>query len=342
MNREPIPDFLKGVAIFFMMQIHITELFAKTQVYYSIPGKISLFLGGVPVAPLFMALMGYFIIYTGKSSAYIAIRGIKLIIIGLLLNIGLNFHLLIKIINGTFQINPWPYIFGVDILPSAGLSLILLSLLIKLRVKTSLQYFAIAIFFVLIGSYLQDIKTDYQAIKYLQAFFWGTYHWSYFPVFPWFSYTLVGAAFFYAKKMYENKTKLINVLMLSITVIAIVGGILFGFNISINLSEYYHHNLLFFLWAVSFLLTIVLFTNKFYNKIHKNIIDKYLRFLGRNITVIYILQWIIIGNIATAIYRTQSLFYSELWFSVILTLITFMVFVYNKYKIKRTKKNMFL
>jgi len=38
----------------------------------------------------------------------------------------------------------------------------------------------------------------------------------------------------------------------------------------------------------------------------------FLRWLGKNITVFYVIQWLIIGNIATAIYQTQEL--SRYWF----------------------------
>jgi uncharacterized membrane protein YeiB len=37
-ERNLIPDFLKGMAIFFMILVHIVELFATTEVYNSIFG----------------------------------------------------------------------------------------------------------------------------------------------------------------------------------------------------------------------------------------------------------------------------------------------------------------
>lgn len=38
----------------------------------------------------------------------------------------------------------------------------------------------------------------------------------------------------------------------------------------------------------------------------KNIILKSVKWLGKNVTLIYVIQWIIIGNIATEIYKTVS------------------------------------
>ncbi len=52
-------------------------------------------------------------------------RGIKIFILGFLLNIGLNFSLLLKIKFEGWQIDPLEYIFGVDIFYLAGLSIII-------------------------------------------------------------------------------------------------------------------------------------------------------------------------------------------------------------------------
>ena len=37
---------------------------------------------------------------------------------------------------------------------------------------------------------------------------------------------------------------------------------------------------------------------------HKSKMFKYITWLGKNVTLIYVIQWIIVGNIGTAIYKT--------------------------------------
>jgi len=41
-----------------MVQVHIMELFARQDIFEDTVGKISLFFGGPPAAPVFMAVMG--------------------------------------------------------------------------------------------------------------------------------------------------------------------------------------------------------------------------------------------------------------------------------------------
>ena len=128
-KRNQTADLLKGLAVIFMIQVHIMELFAKQEIYDGIAGKISLFFGGPPCAPIFMAVMGYFLFSSNKKTSYYLTRGCILFFGGILLNIGLNFNLLYHIFFAGYDINPFNYIFGVDILPLAGMSVVLIGLL---------------------------------------------------------------------------------------------------------------------------------------------------------------------------------------------------------------------
>ena len=62
------------------------------------------------------------------------------------------------------------------------------------------------------------------------------------------------------------------------------------------------------------MLLYVLVINYLHNKLKKTKLIYYLSWTGKNVTVIYVIQWIIIGNIATILYHTQDLLQSELWF----------------------------
>ncbi len=129
MKRYPLPDLLKGFAVFLIVPVHILELFIDYPGRESFFGKTLLFLGGPIAVPVFMIIMGYFLAKNQKSFSVNFLRGIKIFIVGFLLNIGLNFHLLLKIKFAGWQFNPFEYIFGVDILYFAGLSIILIAFL---------------------------------------------------------------------------------------------------------------------------------------------------------------------------------------------------------------------
>ena len=74
MKRYPLPDLLKGFAIIYMVQIHITELFMDNAGRESLFGKLSMFLGGPLTAMIFMIVMGYFVAKSKKPPLQIVFR----------------------------------------------------------------------------------------------------------------------------------------------------------------------------------------------------------------------------------------------------------------------------
>ena len=181
--RDSLPDLLKGLAVIFMVQVHIMELFATTSIFNSSLGKVSLFLGGPIAAPIFMIIMGYYCSFN-KGAVFVLKRGVKLILFGLLLNVLLNFHLFTAIYFEKFVLNPWEYFWGVDILFLAGLSLLLITALRYFFKKRWYLYFSFALIIVSVSPFIQDfLKSDHE-IRYLLAFFGGEYSWSYFALFP--------------------------------------------------------------------------------------------------------------------------------------------------------------
>jgi uncharacterized membrane protein len=335
-TRNPVPDLLKGIAVIFMIQVHIMELFALDEIFNSTIGSISLFLGGPPAAPLFMVIMGYFLFFSSRPFIAKIKRGILIFIGGIALNIGLNFHLLYRIWTGEFDINPYPYIFGADILPLAGLSIIIISFLNSENFKNSKSVFCFPflIFLMIIplalSSFLNDVNSEiYSPLSYLQAFLFGSFWWSYFPLFPWLFYPLLGfavAAFLSRFSIRINKLFLI----LPVLIILILT---FDFALSAvtDLPTYYHHDFLLALWISLFLLVF------YYTALYKESllgnskIFQYIKWIGRNVTLLYIFQWLLIGNIATAIYKTQPLYSLPFWFLLILLLASLMTYLYKKF-----------
>jgi hypothetical protein len=124
-NRDGTADLLKGFAVLFMIQVHIMEQFASHDTYNSMFGELSLFLGGPPCAPVFLAVMGYFLAQSAKPPTYFLKRGAILFIGGILLNTARSVNLLFQIVLGEVDLDPWFFVLGTDIFTLAGLSLIL-------------------------------------------------------------------------------------------------------------------------------------------------------------------------------------------------------------------------
>jgi uncharacterized membrane protein len=333
-GRSGTADLLKGLAVIFMIQVHLTELFALEEVYYSGFGNISLFLGGPPAAPLFMMVMGYFLMHKSKSSMQLLIRGVKLFLGGILLNISFNFNLIISHLTGRldYNIEPLQYIFGADILHLAGLSLIVIAGLQKLFKSSYFLYFLSALAVVTAGVYLNQLsKPDDTFLIYTNAFLWGDFSWSYFPLFPWLAYPLTGAGFYFLRERFAGKLndKYKSVFLL-IWGVFIILTISYGIETASELMVYYHHGIQYYLWILFFLAGFGLLTSIFYNKYKTTIPLVYVKWIGQNVTLAYVFQWIIIGNIATEIYRTQQTEDVIFWFIGITIVVSVLIYLYRK------------
>ena len=200
-KRFPLPDFLKGFAVFLIVPVHILETFIDYPGRESLFGKILLLLGGPFGVPVFMMVMGYFVSMSKKTTAQNILRGVLIFILGIFLNIGLNFHLLLKIWTEGWKFDPLQAIFSVDIFFLAGLSIILLSVLKTL--KYGQQWIAFALILFISGStaYMNEILMVTER-NYILPFIGGKYSWSYFPLFPWLTYPLIG--FFFRRPSHKS------------------------------------------------------------------------------------------------------------------------------------------
>jgi uncharacterized membrane protein len=311
-QRLIIPDIMRGLAIILMIQVHIIEKLAAPAVFNSTAGRISLFLGGVPAAPVFLLLMGFFVAHSNKKARELITRGFRLVIGGIFLNAGLNLHLFIRILEGTIELNPLPYLFGADILPLAGLSLIVAGLLTKTK---PWQLLLLAFMVSGISPFLFGISSN-GVWKYIFPFFWGGAYWSYFPLFPWLAYPLTGMAVY--KLMEKQWVRNHQRHIIAGSIIVFAGMFIYGAPISVDLASYYSHSLPFVIWALAFMVVMIALIQLILMHWHPTKLIQYFSLLSRNVTAVYIIQWLLVGNLATAIYRSQSPEASLLWFLGIL------------------------
>lgn len=331
-QREPLADLLKGIAILLMIQVHVVELFSTQEVFGSNTGRVALFLGGPPAAPVFMAVMGYFLAASRRGTRFLVVRGLKLFVGGLLLNVGLNMNLLVSIAQGRFDLNPYQYIFGADILTFAGLSVMIVTL-IRTTFKQSAPLFVLLAFVVASLGNLPVFGTpERPLLMYINAFFWGDFSWSYFPLFPWLAYPLIG----YALRLLVRRLPAITMPpapIASATILVLAIGLSttgdFALRIVSSLPDYYHHRIDFFAWTGSFLIGWTLLFLMIESRIGSTLPLRYLKWLGRNVTSAFVFQWLLIGNIATAIYKTQSPGASAAWFLVITALVSLLVLAWT-------------
>jgi hypothetical protein len=334
MKRYPLPDLLKGFAVFLIIPVHILETFINYPGRESLFGKTLLLLGGPVAVPVFMMVMGYFMAENKKSMSQNIFRGIKIFILGFLLNIGLNLNLLFKIKFEDWQFNPLEYIFGVDIFYLAGLSILILSVLKSLKRGQAWVVFALILFITCSTSSFNDwlMVTDR---NYVLPFIAGRYSWSYFPLFPWLAYPMIGFLFQKTEDRivgFLKNYKVISILtgIAIFTLVAVFWN--FGVSTTTSLPEYYHHTFLYFLWALGVVILWSLLLRFLVQKFPEFPEIVFFQWLGKNITIFYVIQWLIIGNIATTIYQTKELSEYGYWFAGIFLATTGLTYMVERAK----------
>jgi hypothetical protein len=329
-SRNGAADLLKGIAVLLMIQVHIMEQLAQVDLYNSTLGDISLFLGGPACAPVFMTVMGYFLASSKRSLKGFIQRGLLLFAGGILLNTGRSANLLIQIFKGESDLDPWHFIFGADILTLAGLSILVIGLLRPLFKTYYQPYILTGFAMVVVSQFLAPAAPSAGYQEYLGAFLWGGAEWSYFPLFPWMAYILTGYAF----RLFMNNVKWVKQIdikehfyvAIPLWLIILI-TLPWASRITSDLTGsggYYHHGILFFSWTLIFMvsyLVIILLVETEYGE-HKLALA--IKWMGVEVTAIYVIQWLLIGNIATILYRSQHLFQVAAWFPAI-TLISFLI-----------------
>ncbi len=308
-TRIQTADVLKGLAILFMIQVHIVELFASETIYNSDPGKLALFFGGPVVAPVFMIIFGFFIALSDLTVRELIFRGLKIFFLGMLLNLALNFNLIISVINGKIDTDLWPYISGVDILQFAGISLIVIAVFKNLLKKETGFLLSAIVISVFSGQILPYFAPEIIGLKYLSAFIFGSTSWSYFPLFPWLAYPLSGMLFYKIRKEYDLSflfTVRNKMIIGTAFLVFVIFTAHYAINITSDLPLYYHHGVIFFGWTIVFVSCYTLVVCLLDQWFGRTLVFKWLKWMGKNVTLIYVIQWIIIGNTATEIYKTIS------------------------------------
>ena len=179
-GRQIELDIGKAIVIFYFPFVHcIIECSTDAQLLTGVPYLLDTVLGGPLGAPMFMFCMGATVHFT-KSNAPgdLARRGIKLLLLGFLLNVCR--HLIPNLIGWAITgdaaqyLEPLPFtLFGDDILQFAGLSFLCIALIRKLKAPEWLM-FAIALSFSVGGTLLNDIDLGSDVLNIFGGWFIGT------------------------------------------------------------------------------------------------------------------------------------------------------------------------
>lgn len=302
-------DLARGLAVFFMILVHVLETYGNDSTYDTLLGKAVEFLGGAPAAPVFMFLMGFFLACSDARGLRTEVaRGVKLMLLGYLLSFlryTLPEALGITHYGGGFEFSS--FIWEVDILQFAGFALILLAL-IRRYLPWPRTWLLLAVLMTVSAPLLWGVETGLTPVDWFLDLLWGSYEEVWFPVFPWLTFPLLGMVL---KSVIELKDGHITVdwrIPAAGAAMLTVGIILTLMDPVYHTGDYYRSGPGAVLWMGGFILLWILLCELVSRRIPDNGLFRLLTFWSRNVTRIYFIQWIFIGwGVALFSYEKESM-----------------------------------
>ena len=162
------------------------------------------------------------------------------------------------------------------------------------------------------------------ATTYTRAVITGPRAWSYFPLFPWLAYVLTGMGF----RMITTRSERIRdftddsrILFIVIPLaLVLILTLPWASSVTSHLYEkggYYHHGIRFYGWATGFMIIYLLVVRQVEQSSRDHAFTRLLEWTGKHVTVVYVIQWLLIGNLATYFYQTLGLLGCMFWFAAI-------------------------
>lgn len=294
-GRQVELDIAKGLAVFFMIAVHVLTTLSEPEVQDSFFGSVVEFFGGIPAAPVFMFLLGFGIIYSRNSSPeLLAKRGILLLALGYLMNLlrgGLPF--LTKYLIDGYE----PYLseavtemLYVDILQFAGLALLFFACAKKMNLGVR-EMIGCGLVFSVINFFIVNIKIKNEFLGPTASLFWGATDTSFFPFLTWIIYSIAGFVFGYYMIRCTNKNTLYLYGFIITLPLLIISYLIEGLAGEYN---YYQHTIFInciFVIFIIFWISLLFFITPYI----PGFCDETIRRWSKNVTGIYFIHWVIIG-----------------------------------------------
>ena len=309
-------DHVRGLAVIFMIISHVALMLGSGEAAVTPIGRfMNDFCGTAPAAPVFMLLMGVFMIFPcEKVAGQLFCRGLKLFVLGLLLNIVrmvIPFFLLSIFFPGEFermytmlQVSRdevyWRIFYNVDILGFAGTACMIIAVL-SLVLKKTWHWILAGSAATIAAPYLWGTGENLGAFFYLLQPLWGRQFAegvptdTAFPVFPWLIFPILGLIIGRLLRDGLEQARLAGLLFRVSLLTGAVGGILVGKYGLGQFGDYYRMYPGGTLLVVTFatLWTAMFLWFSAFAKL-RAVLDR-LVFWSRHITLIYFVQWFIFG-----------------------------------------------
>lgn len=310
-------DLARGLAVLFMIAVHVLMVYGNGELRGSVLGKVVEFLGGPPAAPVFMLLMGLSFAYAGKDDLWAGIRrGLLVLGSGYLLNVLRG--VLPVLAAGLFA----PELVGEalgegvglldllligDILQFAGLALMAMTLLRFLHASRAILVL-LAVAVAGFAPLLWGIRSGFPPLDLLLDLLWGDRplpgaleNAVSFPVFPWLAFPLVGMVLGDTLRAAAGSEGVVGagrVIRRAGLLGLAIGAAGLGLALTDpawHFNDYYHARWGSMLFMVGFSLAWLALWDLAARRIPDNAVFRFLAACSRQVTVIYFLQWILVN-----------------------------------------------
>jgi len=318
-KRQVEIDIARGLAVFFMILVHFSSTFLDTAYNNTLFAKVIDFFGTVPAAPVFMFLMGVGFVYSKNQDPLVLFkRGLFIFFGGYILNFFRGFLPLMignKLgyydLTGT-SMSGYEYLFEVDIFQFAGLAMIFVSFLKRIKLSEVFYPF-IAVFAAVISPYMWKITIGQQALDIMLAPIFGGKDYTFHPLFPWIFYPLMGAFFGWLLIRVKNKKAFYGIASIISVFVLILGfnyyfkhpGYDFGI-VTGNVFNYFQHGILSsVIFSAGIICWLALWN--FLIPIIPDFIRNKLVFWSKATTPIYVIHWLILSWCSFLVFDTFNI-----------------------------------
>ncbi|MCY4044694.1 MAG: heparan-alpha-glucosaminide N-acetyltransferase domain-containing protein [Cellvibrionales bacterium] len=305
--RFKVVDYGRGLAVLLMIFVHTLWMYAdKTVQNDSMLGTIIHFVGKGTAAFLF--LMGLsMVLSTRQSLKHDCLRGLLILAFAYVMN-ALKFIVPISVF-GTMPesfVNAYGwqsplntsqllYLLGTgDILQMVGISLFLIGI-IRHFVANPWIILALGLCIAAVSGELRGLANHHENISYLGRLFFSNHYQVYFPIFPWMSFILFGLAFgkWLVLKNFEHKKLFDASLIIGFAGCAIGGGFM-AWDFEYHFNNFFHAGFGGVLYLIGVNMLLFYGIHRIVEARIDNPFTRFLGYLSKRVTSIYIIQWVLI------------------------------------------------
>jgi uncharacterized membrane protein len=309
-------DLARGLAIVFMIGVHVLWHWGAPDTWTSPVGQAISFLGGPTAAPVFMFLMGASLAFSSRTSfRSLVVRGLWLVWLGYLLNVlrgvlpaylGMTAGVVTEEQIAPFTL-PW-LLTTVDVHHMAGLSLIAMAAL-SLAARPGWAWPALAAAVVLAGPFLRGLEFGTPLLDAPLTPILGGAPNVYYAVVPWIAFPLVGAAF---GAVVARSPERARVFRWS----ALLGGVLCAAGVALfvvrpptfDVDTYWRMPPSFFVAILGLVLVWLWLCDLVVRHVRANRVFTFLYGWSANVIAIYFTHWLVVGwGVGVFGFRSQPL-----------------------------------